>query len=57
MKHWYQFRSKDRKVRGYCPARDEPGVVRFAGYPLEELVIERVIWDGKQFREYNKKEA
>lgn len=49
MNHWYQFRSKDRKVRGYCPAKDEPGVARFAGYPVENLIIEPVIWNGKEF--------
>ncbi|MBA7649668.1 hypothetical protein ES703_57466 [subsurface metagenome] len=49
MRQWYQFRAKDRKVRGYCPARDEQGVARLAGYPVEELVIELVKWDGKEF--------
>lgn len=49
VEHWYQFRSKDRKVRGYCPTRDEAEVARLAGYPREELVIEQVTWNGKEF--------
>ena len=43
--HWYSFKSKDGKVRGYCPGN----VAEFAGYPLEELVVERVKWNGKEF--------
>jgi len=46
---WYSFKSKDRKVRGYCPAKNEDGVARLAGYPAEQLVIERVRWNGKEF--------
>ncbi len=42
---WHSFKSKDGKVRGYCPG----SVVEFAGYPLSELVIERVKWTGKEF--------
>ena len=49
MKQWYQYRSKDRKVRGYCPAEDESGVAHFAGYPVEDLIIEPVTWNGKEF--------
>jgi len=49
MKHWYQYRSKDRKVRGYCLARNEIGVAYFASYPIEELHIEQVTWNGKEF--------
>lgn len=49
MKHWYQYRSKDRKVRGYCPAKNEEQVARLAGYPLEELIIKCVNWNGKEF--------
>lgn len=49
MNYWYSFRSKNRKVRGYCPARDEEEVARFAGYPVEELVIEPIRWNGKEF--------
>ena len=49
VRHWYRYRSKDRKVRGYCPVDDEPGVARFAGYSVEELVIELVKWNGKEF--------
>lgn len=41
MKQWYKFSSKDRKVRGLVPARDEEQVARLAGYPVEGLVIER----------------
>ena len=50
-KHWYSFKSKDRKVRGYCLGETEAEVARFAGYPIAELNIEKVIWDEKQFRE------
>ena len=46
---WYQYRSKDRKVRGYCPARSKQEVAGLAGYPVEELIIERVEWNGKEF--------
>lgn len=49
MKRWYQYRSKDRKVKGYCPAEDGGQVALLAGYPVEELVIERVRWNGKEF--------
>lgn len=49
MNNWYSFRSKDRKVRGIVPARDLAAVARFAGYPLDKLVIARVRWDGKEF--------
>ena len=49
MKHWYQYRSKDRKVRGYCPAKNEAEVAHFAGYPVKDLIIEPVRWDGKEF--------
>ena len=51
MRHWYSFRSKDRKVRGYCPGKDKEKVARLAGYPVEELVIERVRWNGERFVE------
>lgn len=36
-------------VKGYCPAEDEEQVALLAGYPVEELVIERVRWNGKEF--------
>ena len=49
MKDWYSYRSKDKKVRGYCLARDEAEVAYIAGYPVEELVIERARWNGKEF--------
>lgn len=49
MRQWYFFKSKDKKVKGYCPARNEQEVARFAGYPLEELIIEKVIFDGEEF--------
>lgn len=45
MKHWYQFKSRDGKVRGYCPRN----VARFSGYPISELVIQRVKWNGEEF--------
>lgn len=38
-------------MTGYCPARDEAEVARFAGYPVEELIIERLKWNGKEFTE------
>ncbi len=40
---WYFF--KNKKVQGYCPGK----VAEFAGYPISQLVIQRVIWDGKEF--------
>ena len=46
---WYSFKSKDRKIQGYCPTRDEEGVAKFADYPIKNLVIKKVIWDGKEF--------
>ncbi|MBA7570104.1 hypothetical protein ES708_11851 [subsurface metagenome] len=55
MKHWYQYRSKDRKVRGYCPAKNEAEVAYFAGYPVKDLIIEPVRWDGKEFVKCQKK--
>ena len=48
---WFSFRSKDKKVCGYCPAKDRAGVARFAGYPLRDLVIKWVRWNGKEFKE------
>lgn len=36
-------------MRGLVPAKNEAEVARFAGYPVEELVIERVRWNGKEF--------
>ena len=50
-KHWYKFRSKDKKVQGYVPRGTKAEVARLAGYPLEKLVIKRVIYDGKEFVE------
>jgi len=50
-KNWYSFRSKDGKVKGYCPAESEAELARFAGYELKELVIKRVRWNGKEFTE------
>lgn len=41
MKHWYSFKSRDGKVQGYCPAKSELEVARFAGYPISELIISR----------------
>jgi len=48
-KHWYSFKSKDGKIRGYCPAKSEQEVAEFAGYPISELHIGRVKWNGKEF--------
>lgn len=50
-KRWYSFKSKDRKVRGYCPAETELEVARFADYEIKDLIIRKVIWDkdGKEF--------
>lgn len=46
---WYSFKSKDGVARGYCPAESKQEVARFAGYPIGELVIERVVWNGEKF--------
>lgn len=43
MKHWYFF--KNKKVQGYCLGK----VAKFAGYPISELVIQRVIFNGREF--------
>ena len=48
-KHWYQFKSKDGKVKGLAPAQGKAEVARFAGYPISELHIERVVWNGEEF--------
>ncbi len=48
-RHWYQFKSKDRKVKGIILTRSKAAVARFAGYPISELVIERVVWNGQEF--------
>lgn len=55
VKRWYQYRSKDGKVRGLARARDEAGVAKFAGYPAEGLIIERVRWNGKEFEACHQK--
>lgn len=46
---WYSFKSKDRRVIGYCPAKSKAGVALFAGKKVKELVIERVRWNGEEF--------
>jgi len=46
--YWYQYRSKDKKTQGYCPGKNEAEVAHFASYPVEELVIERIRWNGKE---------
>lgn len=43
--NWHKYHSKDGKIRGYCPGN----VARFAGYPISELVIQRVKWNGEEF--------
>jgi hypothetical protein len=45
---WYGFKSKDRKVQGYCPAKDGAGVARFVNYPLKDLIIKPVKWDKRK---------
>jgi len=57
MRSWYQYRSKDRKVRGIVLANSKAKVARLAGYPLGELVIERVRWNGKEFVKDNEGKA
>ena len=49
MNHWYQYRSKDRKIKGYVLARSKAAVASLAGYPVGELVIERVVYNGREF--------
>ena len=49
MNRWYSWESKDRKVRGIVLTRSKAAVARLAGYPKEELVIERVTWNGEEF--------
>lgn len=45
--NWYYF--KNKQVQGYCPALNEQEVARFADYPIPELRIERVAWNGEEF--------
>lgn len=40
----YQFISKDGKVRGLVTARSKQEVAKFAGYPVEELIIKPEVW-------------
>lgn len=47
--YWYKYHSKGRKVQGYCPARSKLEVARFADYPISELHIEQVNWNGEEF--------
>ncbi|MBA7598393.1 hypothetical protein ES703_05408 [subsurface metagenome] len=49
MKNWYSYKSKDRKIRGYVSAKDDNEVARLFGYPREEMVIELVKWNGREF--------
>ena len=46
---WFSYISKDRKIRGYCQAKDEQEVARQVGYPLDGLRVEQVMWDGERF--------
>ena len=55
MNHWYSYKSKDRKIKGYVLAGDENEVARLFGYPREKLVIERVRWNGREFVKCQKK--
>lgn len=51
---WYSYKTKDKKVRGYCTGQNKQEakelIEKFAGYPIEELIVKRVIWDGEQFK-------
>lgn len=49
MKRWYSFRSKDRKVKGYALEKGKQYVAILVGYPRNELIIERVRWNGEEF--------
>jgi len=49
MTHWYKYRSKDKNIQGYHPAKSKLEVARFLGYPVSRLVIERVSWNGQEF--------
>ena len=46
---WYAFKSKDNTVRGYCRVDGLDAVCQFAGKTRGELVVERVVWNGKKF--------
>ncbi|MCK5019563.1 MAG: hypothetical protein KAS32_21060 [Candidatus Peribacteraceae bacterium] len=45
--NWYFF--KNKKVQGYCPAKNEREVARFADQPISELRVERVVWNDEEF--------
>jgi len=49
MKHWYSFKSKDGNIRGYALEKGKQQVARFAEYPISELHIEKVVWNGEEF--------
>ena len=51
MRCWYQFKSKDGRVKGIILSNSKAKVARFSGYPISELYIERVVWNGEEFRE------
>ena len=45
--NWYYF--KNKRVQGYCSAKNELEVAKFADYPISEIKIERVKWNGEEF--------
>lgn len=42
---WYKYKSKDKRVQGYCPRSK----IKLSGYPKSELILEKVRWNGKEF--------
>jgi hypothetical protein len=45
---WWSFKSKDKRVQGYCLAENRAGVARFANCPIGELVIKSAKWDKRK---------
>jgi len=49
MMHWYNFKSKDGSIRGYALEKGKQYVAILVGYPRNELIIKRVIFNGEEF--------
>jgi len=48
--YWYDYKSIDGKIQGYCQCETVEQVVRFAyPYKIEDLIIKRATWNGVEF--------
>lgn len=44
---WYDYKSIDGKIKGYCQGETVEDVVRFSyPYKIEDLIIKKAIWTG-----------